>query len=97
MENRENLSEEIGNFVRDNISVVICSFDELIKSKNDHDKDVYQVIKNEILDIRIKAGEKLIDDCFDAKFSLEEKDKLKNDYKQACDKIIKHNLKEKAL
>lgn len=88
---------ELGKYVQQKISEVIKSFDDLISLKNEHDKAVYRVIKNEVLKIRVKAGEDLIDSFSDSKLSSIEKEKLKINFEEACLKIIKHNLKERKV
>jgi len=97
MKNEGNAAIEIGNYVKNYIEAINRSFDELISLKNDHDKNVYRVVKEQVVNIRLHAAEKLIDDYLNTKFTEEEKTKFKISFEQACQKIIKHNLKEKAL
>lgn len=93
MENQFNFTE-LEEYLKKRIKAVINSFDDLISLKNEHDKAVYRVIKNEVLKIRVKAAEDLIDSFADSKISSIEKERSKNNFEQACQKIIKHNFKE---
>jgi hypothetical protein len=87
---------EFGNYVIQRIKDIILSFDELINSKeSEHEKTISRVIKEMVMTVHTQKGAKLVDIFFNPAISLEEKARLRERFKKACEKIITNNLNEK--
>jgi|GEM_PF-6408105 hypothetical protein len=93
MEKIQETAIQVGYYVIQRIKDAIASFDELINSKeSEHEKTIFQVVKDFVLSVHTQEGAKLVDDFFDPSISLEEKARLKEDFEKSSKRIISNNL-----